>query len=75
MIFIKKIKLKFYLLIEIKEKGDIIEEVFVERNGKIWNYQIFDNEIEKQEKHRINFKDVKRSDVLCWRIYWKWILR
>ena len=43
-------------------EGDIIEKckVFIERNGKILNYQIFDEEYEKEEKKKIDkvIKDV-----------------
>ena len=49
-----------------KSEGEIIEEckVFVERNGKILNYQIFDNEIEKREKLKINSKVAKHDEAI-----------
>ena len=64
--FFKENKVDILSIDGSKGEGDIIEEskVFVERNGKILNYQIFDNEIEKQEKYRINSKVAKKVTVV-----------
>lgn len=64
--FFKENKVNILSIDGSKGEGDIIEEskVFVERNGKRLNYQIFDNEIEKQEKYRINSKVAKKLLLL-----------
>ena len=64
--FYKENKIEILSVDGNKGEGEIIEEckVFVERNGKILNYQMFDNEIEKQEKYKVNSKVAKHSEVV-----------
>lgn len=60
--FFKENGLEILSLDGTMNEGDIIEKckVFIERNGKILNYQIFDEEYEKEEKKKIDkvIKDV-----------------
>ena len=64
--FFKENKVDILSIDGSKSEGEIIEEskVFVERNGKILNYQISDNEIEKQEKLKINSEVAKKVTVV-----------